>query len=505
MRRFALLVSHPRGGEGSELLRYAEADSLKMEAVLLDLAGFREEEIIRLRAPSGDEVISALSRIEARIRQLDGEALLLFYYSGHAASGQLHLGEERLDMARLRRFLHSSHARMRIAFLDACQSGAITRLKGGRRAPSFVVDVEPSRASRGFVLITSSNEDEASQESEELRGSFFTHYLVSGLRGAADRSRDGRVSLDEAYSFAYNRTVAHTVGTRGGTQHPTYTYDLQGNGSLTLSRLKGLSALLFPASGQGRYLVYDRGRDMVVGEVDKDHGDRHRLALSPGRYIIKKRTQGHLLLQSLELASKEQRLVKELDFERVAFEDDLTKGPSWLRTRREQKQSLGFSARLGYQSFFDTATRESLFHPGKLLGFRLDAQNWVSVGLSVHLDLAFGQEQGEIQLESYGLQQPVEYSLSLGGLGLTWDRWLGESLLQFGPRLTALYARRSFPDLPFQDLFTLSPGLSLGWRWQLSELLIGLEARVHYLQYATESEDRSLGFGEAYLSVGYAP
>lgn len=35
--------------------------------------------------------------------------------------------------------------------------------------------------------------------SAEIRGSWFTHALVSGLLGAADRNRDGLVVLEEAY------------------------------------------------------------------------------------------------------------------------------------------------------------------------------------------------------------------------------------------------------------------------------------------------------------------
>jgi uncharacterized caspase-like protein len=55
----------------------------------------------------------------------------------------------------------------------------------------------------GEVVITSSSADELSQESDEVGGSYFTHYLLSGLRGAADTSGDGEVTLDEAYRYVY--------------------------------------------------------------------------------------------------------------------------------------------------------------------------------------------------------------------------------------------------------------------------------------------------------------
>ena len=44
----------------------------------------------------------------------------------------------------------------------------------------------------GRVLISASGANEYAQESDALQGSYFTHYLVTGLRGAADTSRDTR-------------------------------------------------------------------------------------------------------------------------------------------------------------------------------------------------------------------------------------------------------------------------------------------------------------------------
>ena len=62
-------------------------------------------------------------------------------------------------------------------------------------------------------VLASSTASELSQESEALRASYFTHHLLSGLRGAADADRDGRVTLSEAYRYAYNRTLVATAAT----------------------------------------------------------------------------------------------------------------------------------------------------------------------------------------------------------------------------------------------------------------------------------------------------
>ena len=86
------------------------------------------------------------------------------------------------------------------------------RSKGVRAAPAFDVQQAQAASTRphGLVLIASSSADEESQESDEIGASFFTHYLASGLLGDADASGDGKVTLSEAYAYAYARTVGET-------------------------------------------------------------------------------------------------------------------------------------------------------------------------------------------------------------------------------------------------------------------------------------------------------
>ena len=53
------------------------------------------------------------------------------------------------------------------------------------RRPPFLVD--ESADMRGHAFLTSSAETEAAQESDRIQASYFTHFLVSGFRGAADQ------------------------------------------------------------------------------------------------------------------------------------------------------------------------------------------------------------------------------------------------------------------------------------------------------------------------------
>src|SRR5262249_10165017 len=142
----------------------------------------------------------------------------------------------------------------------------------------------------GEVLLTSSAADEIALESSEIGGAFFTHHFVSGLRGAADISGDGRVTLTEAYWYAYARTVKTTGETVFGGQHPGYGYQLSGQGELVLAELSKRSGTLQLPSGFDRIVVIDVAHAQVIAEITA--GSRPTIAVPPGRYEIRASRSG---------------------------------------------------------------------------------------------------------------------------------------------------------------------------------------------------------------------
>src|SRR5581483_8966349 len=118
------------------------------------------------------------------------------------------LGDSRLPIDDVKARVAATPVDVRVAILDSCRSGAMTRSKGARKAPAFEVEADsPTRDTKGLVILTSSTSDEDSQESDLIGGSYFSHHLASGLLGGADKSGDGRVTLFEEYAYAYDRTV----------------------------------------------------------------------------------------------------------------------------------------------------------------------------------------------------------------------------------------------------------------------------------------------------------
>ncbi len=255
LRRKALVVGANNGGKERVTLKYAQTDARAFAKVIRDLGGVGKEDITLLLDPTQKQFSDALKKIALDLEQARSGARrveLLVYYSGHADEKGMLLAGERLTYREFKTAIKKMPADIRIAVLDACAAGAMTRLKGGKRRPAFLID--ESSDMKGHAFLTSNTADEAAQESDRIQGSFFTHSLVSGLRGAADLTDDGRVTLNEAYQYAFHETLAKTEETQGGPQHAGADMRLSGTGEVVITDLRGTSATLIMEPSMDGYL-----------------------------------------------------------------------------------------------------------------------------------------------------------------------------------------------------------------------------------------------------------
>lgn len=327
-RRFALLVGENRGVASDELLRFAEVDAQRVRDVLVEVGGVGAEDAIVLAGADAAALRRALSALSLAMVKATAEGpndRLYVYVSSHAKDGLLHLAGTELPLQELVDFVKRAPVRVGLLVVDACESGVLARLKGLSPREGSSRRVEASGV-EGRVLISASGADEYAQESEALGGSTFTHHLVTGLRGAADASRDGRVTLEEAYAWAWARTIEATFGSVGGVQRPAYSVELSGQGQLVLSEpVAARARLTLDVAAAGRWLVVAASSGMLVAEVDKGDGPVS-LALAPGRYVLRLRTARGLLERGVSLAAVGEVVVRGADLERASLVSSARKG-----------------------------------------------------------------------------------------------------------------------------------------------------------------------------------
>jgi caspase domain-containing protein len=287
LRRFALVISSNNGGSVRARLRYAGHDAETIADVLRQLGGVNQVDLDLLSEPDIRGLDRAFDTLSDRVRndrKQGGRVELVVYYSGHADETGILIGGAHYDYTRLRQRIRDVPADVRIAIVDSCASGSFTRMKGGARMPPFLRD--SSNQVQGFAFLSSSSADEDAQESDRIGASFFTYYFVAGLRGAADRNHDGKITLTEAYQFAYEQTLGRTQNTAHGPQHPAYDMQLSGTGDVVITDLRSTEAsLVLPSALRGRITIVDKAGRVAV-ELTKDAGEPLSLALPSETYSV---------------------------------------------------------------------------------------------------------------------------------------------------------------------------------------------------------------------------
>jgi len=160
-----------------------------------------------------------------------GDTVILFF-SGHGADDSYLPGEffflthdsdpENLDGTAVKMnglsFLKRIDAERVVLIADACHAGGFSLYGTKAPRPSWNALKRQFAQSSGKVMITSSRPEEVSVEKPGMANSVFTHYLLEGLKGKADKDQDGLVTAQEAYDYTYRLTKDETEGR----QHPQF-------------------------------------------------------------------------------------------------------------------------------------------------------------------------------------------------------------------------------------------------------------------------------------------
>ncbi|HEX6277964.1 MAG TPA: caspase family protein [Polyangiaceae bacterium] len=315
--RLALILGSNTGSGERPPLRYAEHDARKMARVLAEVGGVPASDVHLVLAGSLARVRQELDAIRrsaeaTKARHAASRVVLLFYFSGHSDGEALELGRERLTFSELRGRLRDTGAGVRLGIIDACRSGAVIGVKGGTPGPGFDVTLLGLPALSGEAFLSASRADEVALESREIGGSFFTHHLVSGLRGAADADRNHLVTLEELYRHTAARTSSAAARTLYGDQTPAYDYRLVGHGDLVLSDLRGVRPVVYVPGGFDRVVIFRKDSELAEAETAISTGQN--IALPPGEYLLRGQREATWYRASARVSETAGQISRVLDF-----------------------------------------------------------------------------------------------------------------------------------------------------------------------------------------------
>lgn len=407
--RIALIIGHNRGDQGLQPLRYAENDAIRISQILQELGGYRRDQVFLLLAPSAQSVRHTMKTIRARLKASKGPGIFFFYYSGHAREEHFQIGHEALPFLEMMRFARELPVKIRLMIIDSCYSGAFLRAKGARRNPSIRwLAPPPVLRMSGLAILTSSGERERSYESDRIGGSLYTSALLAGLRGAADKDRDQRVSLSEIQQYVYDHTLTQSASHLVEVQRPAHHINLQGQGSFFLTYLQRAQAhLRLPSDLQGHCFLYFKNE--LHQEFKKPSGRPMLIALGLGPHTVQVRRPGWIGWYDFSSAKNQQHHMKPagIRWEQVSLREQVKGAPL-------ASPSSGIGVALHYMPISNLALN------GIGLSVSFDATRYLR--LALHYRLAFANEDA-LPYQTHHLSFRVAGGYGLG-IGPFWS-WFG--------------------------------------------------------------------------------
>lgn len=221
-------------------VEYAQRDADAVDRYLIDILGYRADNIINLRDASQAEMEAVLGNsrtVQGRLWQLvkQGKSNVTVYFSGHGAPGQQdHKGyllpaDADPEKPEINGFpiellldnLSKLGATTTTVYIDACFSGDTP--KGtliSAASGIFIVPKEPI-VPAGVIVLTAGRADQVASWDSHNHHGLFTEYLLDGLYGKADLppygNGDGKITgrklkayLDDVMTYAARREYGRT-------------------------------------------------------------------------------------------------------------------------------------------------------------------------------------------------------------------------------------------------------------------------------------------------------
>ena len=99
-------------------------------------------------------------------------------------------------------------------------------------------------------------------------------------------NQDGRITLNEAYQFAFDGTLTQTEKTMAGPQHPSYHIEMSGTGDVVITEIwKSTAVLVLKEDISGKVYIHNKDNVLVV-ELKKSAGREISIGLDAGAYRI---------------------------------------------------------------------------------------------------------------------------------------------------------------------------------------------------------------------------
>jgi hypothetical protein len=218
-------------------LKYTDDDAYRLYSFLKSPEGgaVKDENIHILidEAATSTNINEKMNQIN---RQSNTNDIVMVYLAGHGVNGyflpyDFDGRSNKISYESIQNAIEINNAKNKIIIVDACHSGSIQN-RGPLDIQLQDFYTKLNMTSKSTTFITSSKSEETSLESSGIRQGVFSHYLINGLKGKANKNNDGYISLGELFEYISINVKQYT----GNRQTPVIHGDFDTNLPMAMIR-----------------------------------------------------------------------------------------------------------------------------------------------------------------------------------------------------------------------------------------------------------------------------
>lgn len=235
-------------------VKYAKSDAETFARYLENIGGVPAKNIKVVT----DEMVTK-GDLEAYIedwlpRRIKKDSEVFIYYAGHGTpdlkSGEAYIvpydgnpdyKSKLYPLKRMYASLNKLPSEQVVVMLDSCFSGAGERGIVGQGARPVSISVEnPILAGGNVFVLASASGTQISSDFDKVRHGLFTYYLLKGMKGAADKDKNGKIELQELYNYVKENVSETASAELNREQMPVLLPDMlqNKNAAIEITRVK---------------------------------------------------------------------------------------------------------------------------------------------------------------------------------------------------------------------------------------------------------------------------
>lgn len=253
VQRYALLIGIDDYAEPLGKLEYCHNDMVALQAHL-EAAGFAAEDITLMYDNAEQQRLRPTkanieSELRLRLKMANPDDIVVVAFSGHGLhlDGKSYLcpidatidsDSSLVAINDIYAQLEKCPASQKLLVVDACRNEPLVRgFKSGQSQDALTLQLQ--EPPKGVCVLSSCEAGQFSAEDAKLQHGVFMHFLMEGLKGAADLSdnegnANGKISLDELYFFAHEKTKRYVYQSHRIVQRPVMKGEIVGRFDLAM-------------------------------------------------------------------------------------------------------------------------------------------------------------------------------------------------------------------------------------------------------------------------------